>query len=216
MGKSTFIESFGCFLVEQRPQARRADDRPHQRPFRRQHPGRQDPHGAAQPRAQRLHPPLARRRTTWAASPGARAKRCCFARRRVSTSILVETVGVGQSEIALRSMVDFFLLLLLPGRGRRTAGHQEGHHGNGGRSCSINKADGDNRLRAEQARAEQDAALHYLQPATPGWKTEVGALLRPDRRRSPEALGADRAVLPRAGAQGRHRPTPPAASCWIG
>ena len=37
----------------------------------------------------------------------------------------------------------------------------------------INKADGDNKLRAEQARVEQDAALHYLQPATPGWKTEA-------------------------------------------
>jgi len=38
----------------------------------------------------------------------------------------------------------------------------------------INKADGENRLRAEQARVEQDAALHYSQPATPGWRTEVG------------------------------------------
>jgi LAO/AO transport system kinase len=38
----------------------------------------------------------------------------------------------------------------------------------------INKADGENRLRADQSRLEQDAALHCLQPATPGWKTEVG------------------------------------------
>ena len=41
--------------------------------------------------------------------------------------VLVETVGVGQSEFAVASMVDFFLVLMLAGRGRRAAGHQEGH-----------------------------------------------------------------------------------------
>ncbi len=87
-------------------------------------------------------------------------------------TILVESVGVGQTEIALRSMVDFFLLLLLPGAGDELQGIKKGIVEMAD-LVLINKADGDNRLRAEHARADQDAALHYLQPATPGWKTEV-------------------------------------------
>lgn len=88
-------------------------------------------------------------------------------------TVLVESVGVGQSEIALRSMVDFFLVLLLPGAGDELQGIKRGilemaDH------VVINKADGENRLRAERARVEQDAALHYMQSTTPGWKIEVG------------------------------------------
>jgi LAO/AO transport system kinase len=78
-------------------------------------------------------------------------------------TILVETVGVGQTEIALRSMVDFFLLLLLPGAGDELQGIKKGIVEMAD-LVLINKADGDNRLRAEHARADQDAA---------GWKTEV-------------------------------------------
>jgi LAO/AO transport system kinase len=87
-------------------------------------------------------------------------------------TILVESVGVGQTEIALRSMVDFFLLLLLPGAGDELQGIKKGIVEMAD-LVLINKADGDNRLRAEHARADQDAALHYIQPATPGWKTDV-------------------------------------------
>ncbi len=87
-------------------------------------------------------------------------------------TVLVESVGVGQSEIALRSMVDFVLLLLLPGSGDELQGIKKGITEMAD-LVLINKADGDNRLLAEQARAGQDAALHYAQPATPGWKTEV-------------------------------------------
>jgi LAO/AO transport system kinase len=87
-------------------------------------------------------------------------------------TILVESVGVGQTEIALRSMVDFFLLLLLPGAGDELQGIKKGIVEMAD-LVLINKADGDNRLRAEHARADQDAALHYAQPATPGWRTEV-------------------------------------------
>ena len=87
-------------------------------------------------------------------------------------TILVESVGVGQTEIALRSMVDFFLLLLLPGAGDELQGIKKGIVEMAD-LVLINKADGENRLRAEHARADQDAALHYTQPATPGWKTQV-------------------------------------------
>lgn len=87
--------------------------------------------------------------------------------------VLVESVGVGQSEIALRSMVDFFLVLLLPGAGDELQGIKRGILEMAD-LILVNKADGENRLRAEQARAEQNAALQYLQPATPGWKCEAG------------------------------------------
>jgi len=87
-------------------------------------------------------------------------------------TILVETVGVGQTEIALRSLVDFFLLLLLPGAGDELQGIKKGIVEMAD-LVAINKADGENRLRAELARQDQAAALHYLQPATSEWPTEV-------------------------------------------
>jgi LAO/AO transport system kinase len=86
--------------------------------------------------------------------------------------VLVESVGVGQSEVALRGMVDFFLLLLLPGAGDELQGIKRGI-AEMADDILITKADGENRLRAEQARLEQQNALACLQPATPGWKTRA-------------------------------------------
>ena len=86
--------------------------------------------------------------------------------------VLVESVGVGQSEVALRSMVDFFLLLLLPGAGDELQGLKRGIIEMAD-DILVNKADGENRQRAEQARLEQQASLSFLQPATPGWKAEA-------------------------------------------
>jgi len=64
-------------------------------------------------------------------------------------------------------------LLLLPGGGDELQGIKKGivELADG---VLINKADGANRMLAEQARAEYSSALHYLTPATPGWRTEVG------------------------------------------
>jgi LAO/AO transport system kinase len=86
--------------------------------------------------------------------------------------VLVESVGVGQSEVALRSMVDFFLLLLLPGAGDELQGIKRGIIEMAD-DVLINKADGENRPRAEQARLDQQASLCCLQPATPTWRAEV-------------------------------------------
>lgn len=86
--------------------------------------------------------------------------------------VLVETVGVGQSEVTLRSMVDFFVLLLLAGAGDELQGIKKGVVEMAD-AVLINKADGENRQRAMQALSEQSAALHYLQPATPGWTTRA-------------------------------------------
>ncbi len=87
--------------------------------------------------------------------------------------VIVESVGVGQGEIALRSMVDFYLVLMLPGAGDELQGIKKGILELAD-MILINKADGENRLRAELARMEQESALHYTQPPTSAWQTEVG------------------------------------------
>ncbi len=86
--------------------------------------------------------------------------------------VLIETMGVGQSEITVRSMVDFFLLLLITGAGDELQGIKKGVMELAD-LVVINKADGENRLRAEALRADYSRALHYLTPATQGWSTPV-------------------------------------------
>jgi len=83
---------------------------------------------------------------------------------------LVETVGVGQSETTVRSMVDFFLLVLVPGAGDELQGIKKGVVELAD-AILINKADGANLIPAQSARVEYERALHYLQPATQGWQT---------------------------------------------
>ncbi|WP_289140711.1 methylmalonyl Co-A mutase-associated GTPase MeaB [uncultured Brevibacillus sp.] len=86
--------------------------------------------------------------------------------------ILIETVGVGQSETTVRSMVDFFLLLMLTGAGDELQGIKKGVIEIAD-ALLINKADGENRTRALIAKGEYNRALHYLQPATVGWETKA-------------------------------------------
>jgi LAO/AO transport system kinase len=86
--------------------------------------------------------------------------------------IFVETVGVGQSEISVRSMVDFFLLLMLTGAGDELQGIKKGVIEMAD-ALLINKADGENKMRARTAKAEYIRALHYLAPATSGWRVRV-------------------------------------------
>ncbi|MDR5002517.1 methylmalonyl Co-A mutase-associated GTPase MeaB [Brevibacillus parabrevis] len=86
--------------------------------------------------------------------------------------ILVETVGVGQSETTVRSMVDFFLLLMLTGAGDELQGIKKGIMEIAD-ALLINKADGENRTRALIAKGEYNRVLHYLQPATSGWETKA-------------------------------------------
>jgi LAO/AO transport system kinase len=86
--------------------------------------------------------------------------------------IIVETVGVGQSETTVASMVDFFLVLMLAGAGDQLQGIKKGVLELAD-AVVINKADGDNVARAEKARREYEAALHLLNPATPTWSPPV-------------------------------------------
>lgn len=86
--------------------------------------------------------------------------------------VLVETVGVGQSETTVRSMVDFFLVLMLAGAGDELQGIKKGIIELAD-ALLITKADGDNKLRAESARIEFSRVLHYLNPPTIGWHPPV-------------------------------------------
>jgi len=82
--------------------------------------------------------------------------------------ILVETVGVGQSETAVRSMVDFFLLLILAGAGDELQGIKRGIMEMAD-LIAINKADGNNLKMADIARQEYANALHMFPPPASGW-----------------------------------------------
>jgi LAO/AO transport system kinase len=86
--------------------------------------------------------------------------------------ILVETVGVGQSEIAVHSMVDFFLLLKLSGAGDELQGIKRGIMEMAD-AIAINKADGTNLERAKLAETEFSRALHLYPPKKNGWAPKV-------------------------------------------
>lgn len=121
--------------------------------------------------------------------------------------VLVETVGIGQSEVAVADMVDFFLALMLPGAGDRLQGIKKGVVELAD-MIAINKADGDNLERAKEAAAEYRAALHILTPASPDWSPPVVTIS------GKENLGLDalwgkvrehRAIMERSGALAERR-----------
>lgn len=86
--------------------------------------------------------------------------------------ILVETVGVGQSETAVADLTDFFLVLMLPGAGDELQGIKKGILELAD-MIAVNKADGEGATRARAAAAEYRAALHILAPASPLWTPPV-------------------------------------------
>jgi LAO/AO transport system kinase len=86
--------------------------------------------------------------------------------------VLVETVGIGQSETAVADMTDFFLALMLPGAGDELQGIKKGLVELAD-MIAVNKADGDNIKRARTAAAEYRAALHILTPRSPNWAPPV-------------------------------------------
>ncbi len=86
--------------------------------------------------------------------------------------ILVETVGVGQSETTVASMVDFFLVLMIAGAGDELQGIKKGvlELADG---IAINKADGENLKAVEKAKADLDIAMHLIRPESSNWTTPV-------------------------------------------
>ncbi|MBX7115661.1 MAG: methylmalonyl Co-A mutase-associated GTPase MeaB [Myxococcaceae bacterium] len=89
--------------------------------------------------------------------------------------VLVETVGVGQGETAVSEMVDFFLVLMLPGAGDELQGIKKGvlELADG---IAVNKCDGDHAQKARAALSELKAALHYLSPRRSTWATRALAI----------------------------------------
>jgi LAO/AO transport system kinase len=86
--------------------------------------------------------------------------------------VLVETVGVGQSEVAVADMTDFFLVLALPGAGDELQALKKGVVELAD-MIAVNKADGDNLARAKLAASQYGAALHIMSPRSPNWSPPV-------------------------------------------
>jgi LAO/AO transport system kinase len=171
VGKSTFIEAFGLHLVERgRRVAVLAVD-----------PSSARSGGSIlgdKTRMQRLSvsPQAFIRPSPSAGSLGGVARRTREAMLVCEAAgydvVLVETVGVGQSEYAVASMVDFFLVLMLAGAGDELQGMKKGILELAD-ALAINKADGDNVARAQRAAAELQAALRLFRPRSAHWEPPV-------------------------------------------
>nr|MBO6294844.1 methylmalonyl Co-A mutase-associated GTPase MeaB [Schwartzia sp. (in: firmicutes)] len=86
--------------------------------------------------------------------------------------ILVETVGVGQSETTVRSMVDFFMLVVLTGAGDDLQGIKKGIMELAD-DIVVNMADGDNYVKAKVTRGVYERMIEFIRPATEGWQTHA-------------------------------------------
>ena len=86
--------------------------------------------------------------------------------------LIVETVGVGQSETTVASMVDFFLVLMLAGAGDQFQGIKKGIMEIAD-AIVVNKADGDNVKKAAQAKTMYESVLHLFSPSSPTWSPPV-------------------------------------------
>jgi LAO/AO transport system kinase len=171
VGKSTFIESFGMHLIE----------REHRLAVLAVDPSSQRSGGsilADKTRMERLAAADAAfiRPSPSGGTLGGVARKTREAMLLCEAAgydvIIVETVGVGQSEAAVASMVDFFLLLMITGAGDALQGIKKGilelvH------AVAINKADGENLAPAEALRLEMEKALHLMQPVADGWRTPI-------------------------------------------
>lgn len=172
VGKSTFIESFGMHLISaaQKKVAVLAVD-----------PSSQKTKGSIMGDKTRMET-LAQQENAFIRPSPSAGSLGGVARKTRETAILceaagfdvilIETVGVGQSETAVNSMVDYFMLLLLPGAGDELQGIKRGimEMADG---IVINKADGDNLKRAEIAAADVRRAIQLF-PADPrGWQVPV-------------------------------------------
>lgn len=167
VGKSTFIETFGSLLIEQgKKVAVLAID-----------PSSERSHGSIlgdKTRMEKLsqNPKAFIRPSAAGDSLGGVARRtrettylCELAGFDI---ILIETVGVGQSETTVHSMVDFFMLLMLSGAGDELQGIKRGIMEMAD-LLVVTKADGDNIVQAKKARAEYKNAMHLFPPNSSNW-----------------------------------------------
>jgi LAO/AO transport system kinase len=167
VGKSTFIESLGMFLVE----------RGHQLAVLAVDPSSARSGGSVMADKTRMERLSTRPQAFIRPSPAGETLGGVARKSRETMLvceaagydvIIVETVGVGQSETAVCSMVDFFLVLMLAGAGDELQGIKKGVIELAD-AVVINKADGANVENALKAAKTYQAALHLLHPATPTW-----------------------------------------------
>ncbi|MFC3878599.1 methylmalonyl Co-A mutase-associated GTPase MeaB [Algoriphagus namhaensis] len=171
VGKSTFIESFGTTLVNSgRKVAVLAID-----------PSSQRGKGSILGDKTRMETLAGDKRAFIRPSPSGTSLGGVSAKTREAMllceaagydTILIETVGVGQSETAVRGMVDFFLLLMLAGAGDELQGIKKGIMEMAD-ALLINKADGNNLKESKLARQHYLQALHLFPPSENGWYPKV-------------------------------------------
>lgn len=121
--------------------------------------------------------------------------------------IIIETVGVGQSETTVRSMVDFFLLVVLTGAGDELQGIKKGIMELAD-AIVINKADGDNLVKAKVSRGQYERMIEYICPATPGWPTHAylcSALEKTGLKELWEVIGAFQKMTKESGVWQKRR-----------
>ncbi len=168
VGKSTFIEAFGTYLIreQKRKTAVLAID-----------PTSQKSHGSILGDKTRMDKLSINENAFIRPSPAGESLGGVATKTRETmllceaagfNTILIETVGVGQSEIAVHSMVDFFLLLLLPGAGDELQGIKRGIVEMAD-LIAINKTDGDQIDLAKSARKDYSMALHLFPEKESGW-----------------------------------------------
>jgi LAO/AO transport system kinase len=171
VGKSTFIEAFGTYLTEQEKHVAVLAVDPSSERTRGSILGDKTRMESLSrnPRAF-IRPTPAGSTLGGVANSTQKTIRLCEAAGY--DVVLVETVGVGQSETTVRHLVDFFLVLMLPGAGDELQGIKKGILELAD-ALVINKADGDNLAKVKLAKAELQQALHYLLPSESGWTVPV-------------------------------------------
>lgn len=171
VGKSTFIENLGCSLADQG----------HRVAVLAVDPSSRRSGGSILGDKTRMEKLSAHRNAFIRPSPAGKTLGGVAARTREILLvceaagfdvILVETVGVGQSETAVASMVDFFLVLAIAGAGDELQGIKKGVLELAD-AIVINKADGDNLDRVEKTRQDLEIAMHLVAQETPTWHTPV-------------------------------------------
>ena len=102
-------------------------------------------------------------------------------------NILIEAVGVGQSEAAVREMVDVLILVTIPGAADELQGIKRGVMESVD-LVVVNKADGDYLTAAERARRGAESAIHFLPASASGWRPRANRMLRSNRPRRSRPL----------------------------
>ena len=172
VGKSTFIEALGLHLIGAGHRVAVLAVDPSQSPHAAVRSSATRRAWSGSRRTSRRSFARRLRAARSAASRIAPARRCCVLEAAGFDVVIVETVGVGQSEVAVASMVDCFAVLLQPGAGDELQGMKKGVLELAD-LLVVNKADGEQLEAARRAQIAYQHALSLLRPASPKWRPPV-------------------------------------------